>query len=141
MQVKTPAIQLNPAQSNLVFWPLHSSVAASPPCTAIANFGVRPCPPATKNLWLAPALETIQPIRMNFSQIPVCLAFLASVQCLVGENWPCWRGPRGDGTSREQTVPIHWNGASNVVWKTALPGFGHASPIVWEDRIFTVAAL
>jgi outer membrane protein assembly factor BamB len=78
---------------------------------------------------------------MNFSRIPVCLAFLASVQCVVGENWPSWRGPRLDGTSREQIVPIHWNATSNVVWKTALPGIGHASPIVWEDRIFTAAAL
>ena len=78
---------------------------------------------------------------MNLSQIPVCLAFLVFVQCLVAENWPCWRGPRLDGTSREQHVPTQWNGASNVVWRTALPGIGHASPIVWEDRIFTVAAL
>jgi len=78
---------------------------------------------------------------MNFSQIPVCLALLASAQCLVGENWPSWRGPRLDGTSREQNLPIHWNGTSNVIWKTALPGIGHASPVVWEDRVFTVAAL
>ena len=29
----------------------------------------------------------------------------------------------------------------NAVWKTAVPGIGHASPIVWGDRIFTVTAL
>ena len=28
-----------------------------------------------------------------------------------------------------------------MVWKTELPGTGHASPIVWEDRVFTVSAL
>jgi outer membrane protein assembly factor BamB len=57
------------------------------------------------------------------------------------ENWPGWRGPRGDGTSMEKNVPIRWDADSNIVWKTAVPGEGHASPIVWEDCIFTVTAL
>ena len=57
------------------------------------------------------------------------------------ENWPCWRGPRLDGTSLEHNLAVHWSAASNVVWKTSLPGIGHASPIVWEDKVFTVAAL
>ncbi len=57
------------------------------------------------------------------------------------ENWPCWRGPRLDGTSLEKQIPVQWSTTSNVTWRTALPGIGHASPIVWEDRIFTVAAL
>lgn len=38
-------------------------------------------------------------------------------------------------------MPVHWSAASNIVWKTELPGTGHASPIVWEDRLFTVTAL
>src|ERR1051326_8126021 len=40
------------------------------------------------------------------------------------EDWPGWRGPRGDGTSVESNVSAKWNGASgeNVVWKTPLPG-------------------
>jgi hypothetical protein len=60
-----------------------------------------------------------------------------------GENWPCWRGPRGDGTSLEQNVPVRWDGPSgkNIVWKTELPGSGHASPIVWEDRVFLVTCV
>ncbi|HKX62867.1 MAG TPA: PQQ-binding-like beta-propeller repeat protein [Verrucomicrobiae bacterium] len=62
------------------------------------------------------------------------------------ENWPVWRGPRLDGTSVEKNVPVHWSGngatgPSNLLWKTELPGNGHASPIVWQDRIFTVAVL
>ena len=58
-----------------------------------------------------------------------------------GENWPGWRGPRGDGTSLEASAPMHWDGATNFLWRTVLPGFGHASPIVWGERIFTVTAL
>jgi len=61
----------------------------------------------------------------------------ASVQA---ENWPGWRGPRGDGSSADQNVPLTWNGetGSNVLWKTPLPGKGHSSPIVWNDRAFVV---
>ncbi|NUQ63642.1 MAG: PQQ-binding-like beta-propeller repeat protein [Pirellulales bacterium] len=56
------------------------------------------------------------------------------------ENWPCWRGPRGDGTSVETGIPTEWNGSSgkNIAWKTEVPGTGHASPVVWGDRIFLV---
>lgn len=57
------------------------------------------------------------------------------------ENWPQWRGPRLDGTSAETSVPVHWSGTSNVLWKTSLPGLGHASPIVFGDKVFTVSAV
>jgi outer membrane protein assembly factor BamB len=46
-----------------------------------------------------------------------------------------------DGTSLEKNVPVHWSATSNVIWKTEMPGNGHASPIVWEDRIFTASAV
>jgi len=57
------------------------------------------------------------------------------------ENWPMWRGPRGDGTSLETSAPIHWSGTNNIVWKQELPGEGHSSPIIWEDRLFLTSAL
>ncbi len=58
-----------------------------------------------------------------------------------GENWPCWRGPRNDGSSLQKILPTRWDGAtgSNIAWKVALEGSGHASPIVWNDRIFLVS--
>ena len=60
-----------------------------------------------------------------------------------GDNWPCWRGPNGDGTSHDVNVAIDWDGASgrNILWKTQLEGEGHSSPIVWEDRIFVTACI
>jgi len=60
-----------------------------------------------------------------------------------GENWPGWRGPRGDGTSLETDVPLAWDGPTgkNLLWKSEVPGVGHASPIVWGDRIFLVSCL
>lgn len=58
----------------------------------------------------------------------------------LAENWPAWRGPRGDGTSTEKNVPVKWSGTENVLWKTPL-AIGHASPIVWGDRLFIVEAV
>jgi hypothetical protein len=55
------------------------------------------------------------------------------------EEWPAWRGPRGDGTSTETAVPVRWTAAENVLWKTPVPGKGHSSPVVWGDRIFVTA--
>jgi len=57
------------------------------------------------------------------------------------DNWPGWRGPTGDGVSRAVNVPVHWEGKSleQVAWKIAVPGSGHASPIVWRDRLFLVS--
>ena len=56
------------------------------------------------------------------------------------ESWAGWRGPCGDGTSLEQNVPTNWDPA-DALWKIEIPGQGHASPIVWGDRVCTVTAL
>jgi len=69
------------------------------------------------------------------------LLFLGQAAGVLAEDWPCWRGPRLDGTSLETNVPVYWNATSNIAWKTELPGAGHASPIVFGDRVFTVSAL
>lgn len=59
------------------------------------------------------------------------------------ENWPGWRGPRGDGTSEDVTVPLRWDGKTgkNVVWKSEIPGEGHGSPIVWNNSVFLLSCL
>jgi len=68
------------------------------------------------------------------------LAFSAFASA-ASENWPAWRGPRGDGTSTETAPPTRWSATENVAWKVAIPGEGHSSPILWEDRIFLTTAL
>jgi len=68
----------------------------------------------------------------------VVLGLLGLAAVAMGENWPMWRGPRLDGTSSETQMPVRWSATENVRWKTPIPGKGHASPIVWEDRIFVV---
>jgi outer membrane protein assembly factor BamB len=59
---------------------------------------------------------------------------------LLAENWPRFRGPTGQGISTEQNLPLHWSTTSNIVWKTAIPGDGWSSPVVWGDRVFVTSA-
>lgn len=69
----------------------------------------------------------------------VAIALLAA-QTTVAENWPGWRGPRGDGTSTETNVPLRWGQDENIAWKIPLPYGGHSSPVVWNQRVFVVGA-
>jgi len=67
--------------------------------------------------------------------------FLIVAAANADENWPGWRGPRGDGTVRgAPNLPVDFDIAKDTVWKTKIPGVGHASPVIWEDRIFLVSA-
>ena len=89
---------------------------------------------------------TYEANKINCRNIVICLCLaIIFITFLPGpvwtENWPGWRGPRGDGTSLEKNVPVRWSGTENIVWKVPIPGKGHASPIIWGDRIFVVTAL
>jgi outer membrane protein assembly factor BamB len=54
----------------------------------------------------------------------------------LAEDWPCWRGPRLDGTSTDQKAPLEWGKTDNVRWKVAIPGRGYSSPIIYGERVF-----
>ncbi len=72
-----------------------------------------------------------------------CLLAVALGSSVHAENWPGWRGPRGDGTSHDIYAPTFWNGKTgeNIAWKVKIPGVGHSSPIVWKDQIFLASCL
>jgi outer membrane protein assembly factor BamB len=54
--------------------------------------------------------------------------------------WTRWRGPSGQGVVEGTGYPDTWSDTQNVRWKTAVPGRGNSSPIVWKDRIFLTTA-
>jgi len=51
------------------------------------------------------------------------------------EQWPRFRGPNGQGISHDTAIPAKWT-QDDYNWKVALPGGGHSSPIVWDDKVF-----
>lgn len=72
----------------------------------------------------------------------VFLIIIFLVTPVIAENWPGWRGPRGDGTSVEKDVRTTWDVPENrqVAWKTPLAYTGHSSPVVWNDHVFITGA-
>ena len=80
-------------------------------------------------------------VRSVMKRVLVCAILLVGFTITVqAEPWPGWRGPRGDGTSIEQGVPTNWD-PTGALWKVEIPGRGHASPIVWGDRVCIVTGL
>jgi len=59
----------------------------------------------------------------------------------IEDNWPQWRGPGGLGISESTNYADEWSAEKNVAWKTAVPGRGHSSPVIWGDRIFLTTSI
>jgi outer membrane protein assembly factor BamB len=83
---------------------------------------------------------------MRLSLFPYLLAS-AILACWLGaapagaeENWPQFRGPRGDGSSQATGLPLTWSETEHVRWKTAIHGRGHSSPVVWDGQIWLTTA-
>lgn len=72
----------------------------------------------------------------------ISLVFMSTfliVGVVRAENWDRFRGPNGAGQSGATGIPTEWSEA-NFLWKQALPGVGHSSPVVWGDRLFVTSA-
>ncbi len=80
---------------------------------------------------------------MRKALLTVALCALAGTWPLAADEtgWPQWRGPKADGTSPDGDPPLVWSEEENVRWKVEVPGQGHATPIVWKDRIYLLSAI
>ena len=58
-------------------------------------------------------------------------------------SWPSFRGPNASGIADGQNLPDEWNGKTgqNILWRTAIPGLAHSSPVVWGNRIYVTSAV
>lgn len=72
----------------------------------------------------------------NYPLLVTSLALLLVPASLLADNWPQWRGPTGDGLSKETGLPTEWSEKKNVAWRVDLPGMGSSTPAVWGDKIF-----
>jgi outer membrane protein assembly factor BamB len=59
----------------------------------------------------------------------------------AAQFWPQWRGPLATGAAPSADPPVTWSETQNLKWKTKIPGFGSATPIVWGDRVFVLSAV
>ncbi|MEC9093935.1 MAG: FG-GAP-like repeat-containing protein, partial [Planctomycetota bacterium] len=61
-------------------------------------------------------------------------------------DWPSFRGLGGRGVSEGFVLPLKWNAKGpqahpNVLWRVAVPGLGHSSPVVCGDQLFLLTAV
>lgn len=56
-------------------------------------------------------------------------------------QWGQWRGPLSTGVAPHGNPPVAWGEGKNIRWKTAIPGLGHSTPIIWGDRVFLTTAI
>ncbi|MBI4906985.1 MAG: PQQ-binding-like beta-propeller repeat protein [Acidobacteria bacterium] len=59
---------------------------------------------------------------------------------LLGEDWPQFRGPSGQGHSTEKGLAQQWSDTKNVRWKVAIPGLGWSSPSIVGNRLWLTTA-
>jgi len=73
----------------------------------------------------------------------VLLVFILSTPAFAQQNWPQFRGAGASGVSDGSTLPDKWNveTGENVLWKTAIPGLSHASPVIWGNKVFVSTAI
>lgn len=73
----------------------------------------------------------------SFPRLASAATLLVLTVCSPAEEWSRFRGPNGSGVG-EANLPEALT-EKDVRWKTALPGKGHSSPVIWGERVFVTA--
>ena len=70
-----------------------------------------------------------------FSLLILPFSTAAREAATPGRDWPQFRGIASRGVSEGAATASAWNvpAGERVKWKTAIPGLGHSSPIVYGD--------
>jgi outer membrane protein assembly factor BamB len=85
-------------------------------------------------------------------QFPKLFLHCSAIQLLVlmmacpseaQTNWPSFRGANANGIAKGAVTATTWNveKSENILWKSAIPGLGHSSPIIWGDQLFVTTAV
>jgi outer membrane protein assembly factor BamB len=57
------------------------------------------------------------------------------------EDWPQFRGVRGDGVVPGANPPVSWSETRGVTWKVPVTGRGRSSPVLLGERVWLTAAV
>lgn len=72
----------------------------------------------------------------------ILCGLIALAPVVSAQNWPSFRGTEANGVG-PRALPVAWDVAKNqnIAWKTAIPGLGHSSPVVWGDVVYVTTAV
>jgi len=69
-----------------------------------------------------------------------CLfAIVVAATAIAGaaaHDWQGFHGLQKQGRSDSAAGPVNWSSSQNVLWKTAIPGRGHSSPILSGNAVY-----
>ena len=68
-------------------------------------------------------------------------AVTGSVRDRVGDDWPQFRGPDGQGHAASRGLPLKWSKRKHIAWKVRIPGQGWSSPVVRQNQIWLTTAV
>jgi len=100
----------------------------------------------------SPSLEHDPPMKLQSTLLTSVILVACAAQAYstvqsestdseTQESWTAWRGPDASGVARAGNPPTQWSEEKNIRWKVEVPGLGHATPIVWKDRIYVMTAI
>jgi outer membrane protein assembly factor BamB len=75
----------------------------------------------------------------GFGGLLVALALVSVLRAADGGR-PHWRGPNDDGMALGD-ASFGWRDNERIAWKATVPGCGHSSPVIWDNRIFPTTAV
>ena len=76
---------------------------------------------------------------MRSGLVGVSIVLIASA--VHAEDWPEFRGPTGQGTSRATGLPTEWSKEKNIAWTAEIPGLGWSSPVLVDGRIYLTSGV
>ena len=84
----------------------------------------------------APLADTTEPHDTSATTPTVAATLDEQPSPTTGEDWPRWRGPRGDGTWRAPKLPASWpQGGLQRVWRQEIGG-GYGGVAVSDGRVY-----
>ncbi len=81
--------------------------------------------------------------RITLFLLFISFIFSAGAQVDYMQQWPSFRGPFAKGFIDGAIAVQNWNleTGENILWQTQIPGLGHSSPAIWEDKMFITTAI
>jgi len=85
--------------------------------------------------------------RRSFLTASLLALPAASLAFKSEQNWPQFRGTGGQGIAEGFPTRANWNvdaaagKPDGLLWRAEVPGLGHSSPIIWENRVYVATAV
>ena len=88
-------------------------------------------------------------MQKSFLAILILLLSVLELRCddtsmRTGDSrqWSSFRGPSGRGFIENAHPPVSWDieSSTHIRWQFEIPGLGHSSPVIWNNKLFVTTA-